>query len=159
MSGCDRPSDIQLIQNWIKTVVPTAQVDVYNDSVGALAGATFGRLYGVVLIAGTGMIAMGYAGTSATEEPKRTGGWGSFIDAGSGYSIGCAVVKAAVHDQDGRCCVLLCCVVLCAMLCCLGVVCVWSEFFSVSALRVHRHWPRHILARCTARQTQSAKLR
>jgi hypothetical protein len=85
----------------VRAVLPTAKIAVYNDSVGALAAATMGRLFGIVLIAGTGMIAMGYSGRAGESAPQRAGGWGSFIDGGSGYAIGCDVIRAAIHGADG----------------------------------------------------------
>ncbi len=59
-----------------------------------------GRLYGVVLISGTGMIAMGY---NRAGERSRAGGWGALLgDGGSGYAIGAAVLRAVTWAADGR---------------------------------------------------------
>lgn len=62
---------------------------------GALGGAA-----GVVLAAGTGTVALG---VDAGGGSARVDGWGHLLgDAGSGYAIGRAGLRAALRTHDGR---------------------------------------------------------
>jgi glucosamine kinase len=73
-------------------------VRVGTDAEAAFHAAFEGRP-GVMLIAGTGSVAWarGPAGR------VRVGGWGQQLgDEGSGYAIGLAALRAAVHAEDGR---------------------------------------------------------
>ena len=71
---------------------------IVSDARAALAGAT-GCRPGVVVIAGTGSIALG---VNARGEEARAGGWGWRLeDEGSGYVIGRNAVTAALKDHDG----------------------------------------------------------
>ena len=64
---------------------------------GLYAGVGAGD--GMVVIAGTGTSAFVRCGGVLTQ----VGGWGSLVDdAGSGYSIGRAVLNAAFRERDGR---------------------------------------------------------
>jgi len=74
-------------------------VYVENDAAAGLAAAV-GQLYGVVIVAGTGSIAMAVdrAGRRA-----RSGGWGYRVgDEGSGQDIGRLGLAAATRAHDGR---------------------------------------------------------
>jgi len=74
-------------------------VYVENDAAAGLAAAV-GELYGVVIVAGTGSIAMAVdrAGRRA-----RSGGWGYRVgDEGSGQDIGRLGLAAATRAHDGR---------------------------------------------------------
>lgn len=74
-------------------------VFVENDAAAGLAAAV-GELYGVVIVAGTGSIAMAVdrAGRRA-----RSGGWGYRVgDEGSGQDIGRMGLAAAARAHDGR---------------------------------------------------------
>lgn len=102
MSGVDRPSDKVKVRSWVRGVVgPDLPVMVSNDAEIALANGTHGKLDGVVLICGTGTIALGYNG--ATGEHFRAAGWGALLcDPGSGYDIGQRVLIAVASAHDGR---------------------------------------------------------
>jgi len=76
-----------------------ARVVVGTDADAAFAAA-FEEGPGILLIAGTGSIAVGRLedGTGV-----RVGGWGRTIgDEGSGYAIGVAALQAVMRAQDGR---------------------------------------------------------
>ena len=114
MSGVDRPADRTKVQRWFFRIfphlapsdplpdeyVPTARVAVHNDGTAALSCGTHGVLEGVVVIAGTGTIALGYRHGGPC---VRAAGWGTrFDDKGCGYGIGAAVLATAARAADGR---------------------------------------------------------
>jgi N-acetylglucosamine kinase-like BadF-type ATPase len=74
-------------------------VELVTDALAALEGALDGHP-GVVVIAGTGSIAMG---VSESGEQARSGGWGPTLgDEGSGYDIARQALKAVAASFDGR---------------------------------------------------------
>jgi N-acetylglucosamine kinase-like BadF-type ATPase len=100
MSGVDRPHDRAQVQQWLDDLLPGVPAQIVNDAVIALAAGTAGELLGVVLISGTGMIALGY---NRAGERVRAGGWGALLgDGGSGYALGAAILRAATWAADGR---------------------------------------------------------
>ena len=100
MSGVDRPEDLALMEAWMAELLPGVPAIIHNDAVIALASGSSGALFGVVLISGTGMIAMGF---NHAGERQRAGGWGALLgDGGSGYAIGAAVLRAITWAADGR---------------------------------------------------------
>ena len=99
MAGVDRPGDSAAVASVVRGILPTAEVLVHNDAIIALAGGV-GRLYGVVLIAGTGAIAYG---VDAQGHSRRASGWGHLLgDEGSGYDIGLRALRAVLRAHDGR---------------------------------------------------------
>lgn len=75
------------------------RVQVITDAEAALFDA-FEDGPGILLIAGTGSIALGRAEDGRI---ARTGGWGTlFGDEGSGYEIGLLALRAAAQAVDGR---------------------------------------------------------
>ena len=102
MSGVDRPEDKVKVRSWVRKIFgPELPVMVSNDAQIALSNGTHGKLDGVVLICGTGTIALGYNG--ATGEHFRAAGWGALLcDPGSGYDIGQRVLIAVASAHDGR---------------------------------------------------------
>ncbi|XP_042401989.1 N-acetyl-D-glucosamine kinase-like [Zingiber officinale] len=101
VSGVNHPSDQQRIINWLRNIFPD-KVTFYveNDAVAAMASGTMGKLYGCVLIAGTGTIAYGF-----TEDGKqaRAAGAGPVLgDWGSGYGIAAQALTAVIRAHDGR---------------------------------------------------------
>ena len=73
-------------------------------SVGADAEATFHDAFptgpGILLISGTGSIALG---RGADGSSLRVGGWGVHLgDEGSGYQIGRSALRAVARGEDGR---------------------------------------------------------
>jgi len=76
-----------------------ANTDLVTDARAALEGALDGYP-GVVVIAGTGSIAMG---VNDTADQARSGGWGPTLgDEGSGYDIARQALKAVSASFDGR---------------------------------------------------------
>jgi N-acetylglucosamine kinase-like BadF-type ATPase len=82
-----------------QSLFPAAAIEQLHDSVTALAGASVAQP-GVVVIAGTGVVAYGRLDSG---EEARSSGWGYLIgDEGSGYWIGIEAMRAACKANDGR---------------------------------------------------------
>ena len=93
MSG--GPEDKRAI---LSTLVPAAQLIVTTDAEIALSGAT-GSGQGIIVIAGTGSIALG---RNARGDTVRAGGWGYiFGDEGSAFDIVRQAVRAALRMEEG----------------------------------------------------------
>ena len=76
-----------------------ATIIIENDAVIALYSGTLGR-EGIVQIAGTGTITMGY---DSKHNIHRVGGWGYlFDDEGSGYDLGIQALRAVFRSYDRR---------------------------------------------------------
>ncbi len=80
---------------------PGTKIVVSTDARVALEGAFDGvSKTGIVLVAGTGAVALG---RNAAGDEARAGGWGPlFGDEGSAYSIAVKGLAAVVRDLDGR---------------------------------------------------------
>ncbi len=100
LAGAGRLSDKKiLLEGLKKSQILLPAVTVENDARIALEAA-FASSYGIVLIAGTGSIAL-----SKDEAGKifRLGGWGRILgDEGSGYTIGLKALNAAIRSYEGR---------------------------------------------------------
>jgi N-acetylglucosamine kinase-like BadF-type ATPase len=60
----------------------------------------FGEGDGILIVAGTGSVALGQIGAGP---PVRVGGWGALLgDEGSGYLIGLGGIRVAVRGAEGR---------------------------------------------------------
>ncbi|MBE3557985.1 MAG: ATPase [Ktedonobacteraceae bacterium] len=96
LAGVDRPADHLLLSPHLQ---PLAQyVQVMNDA--ELGFSALSQATGVVLVAGTGSIALGRDGLGRR---VRCGGWGHVLgDEGSGYDLGRQALQAAVRAADGR---------------------------------------------------------
>lgn len=80
-------------------ILPVERILVENDALIALKGAHLGQP-GIIVIAGTGSIAMG---VDASGRTVRAGGWGWLLgDEGSAYWIGRQAVRAALLAEEGR---------------------------------------------------------
>ncbi|GER81390.1 MAG: hypothetical protein IMW90_17175 [Thermogemmatispora sp.] len=96
LAGLDRPADHAVLSPRLATLAD--QVHVTNDA--ELPLAALEQAVGVVLIAGTGSIALG---RDACGHLCRAGGWGYLLgDEGSGYDIGRQALQAATRAADGR---------------------------------------------------------
>ncbi|MFB5189487.1 N-acetylglucosamine kinase [Alicyclobacillus fastidiosus] len=99
MSGVDRPAESARLHAVFQERFPNSAVEIKNDALAALAAGTRGQS-GVVLIAGTGSIAVG---ESTTGQIARAGGYGYLLgDEGSGFAIGRAGLMAAIQGFEGR---------------------------------------------------------
>lgn len=98
MSGVGRTEDRARVAGWMDAILPGVPCFVDNDAVIALAAATGGTLYGVVIVSGTGMIVVGI---DAAGRRRRAGGWGPLIgEPGGGFAIGAAGLKAVADAAD-----------------------------------------------------------
>lgn len=100
MAGLDRAEDERVLHALLEPLLPGTRLRLVHDAEIALVGGTGGRKEGVVVIAGTGSIAVGYDGAGKT---ARSGGWGHILgDEGSGYQIAQRGLNAATRARDGR---------------------------------------------------------
>ncbi|MGE5333606.1 MAG: N-acetylglucosamine kinase [Nitrososphaerota archaeon] len=99
LAGFDTDLDLPVPQRAARALGFTGPTIIENDVVGAWAGATEAQP-GVVIIAGTGATGLGM---NAKGQLWRTDGWDYILgDAGSGYSIGLAAIRASMRMLDGR---------------------------------------------------------
>ena len=99
IAGADHPAHRQEVVDSLSVFFPRGNFTVDNDARIALTGAIgFGA--GVVVIAGTGSVAVGR--NNAGEE-ARASGWGPIVgDEGSGYAIARGGLAAILRAFDGR---------------------------------------------------------
>lgn len=96
LAGIDRPSDALLLSSYLRELA--AFVLVTNDA--ELLLSTLGKDAGLVLIVGTGSIALARTQDGTV---TRVGGWGHILgDEGSGYDIGRRGLQAVVRAADKR---------------------------------------------------------
>jgi glucosamine kinase len=96
LAGVDRRADYELLFPHLCGLAE--QVWLTNDAELLLAGLE--KAVGVVLISGTGSIALG---RDAAGRKARSGGWGHILgDEGSGYVIAQQALQAVVRASDGR---------------------------------------------------------
>lgn len=96
LAGIDRQADYDLLLPHLCKLAE--QVRLTNDAELLLAGLD--KAIGVVLISGTGSIALG---RDAAGRKARSGGWGHILgDEGSGYVIAQQALQAVVRASDGR---------------------------------------------------------
>lgn len=96
--GTDQEALAEHLRRALAGEAGTVRVQVVHDACIAL-DAAFGRGSGLVVIAGTGSVVFGRTkdGTS-----RRAGGWGHLLgDAGSGYAVGQAGLRAVAEAFDG----------------------------------------------------------
>ncbi len=96
-AGAGRPEGIEFFSKCLNELLPSARTFVETDAVVAYAGA-IGLEPGILLIAGTGSIAIG---RRADGTMIRAGGWGPiFSDEGSGFWIGREAIRGALRAHD-----------------------------------------------------------
>lgn len=75
---------------------------MYNDGVLALTSGTRGVLHGIVIISGTGSIAVGFNKKKGLTQ-YRASGWGPLLgEEGGGYMMGNDCLIAVARAADGR---------------------------------------------------------
>jgi N-acetylglucosamine kinase len=100
MAGLDREEDERVLRALLRPLFEDIRLRLVHDAEIALVGGTGGRKEGVIVIAGTGSIAVGFDGAGRA---VRSGGWGHLLgDEGSGYQIAQRGLNAATRARDGR---------------------------------------------------------
>lgn len=98
-AGISNDDTAKVLRKALKECGMTGVIMVAGDQETALAAASE-KLWGVVLIAGTGSICYG---KNQEGRSFRAGGFGHLIDdEGSAYAIGRDILKAVVKSTDGR---------------------------------------------------------
>jgi N-acetylglucosamine kinase-like BadF-type ATPase len=98
-AGAGRPEGLAFYKSVLEPLFPQSKVRIESDAFIAYAGA-IGLAPGVLLIAGTGSIAIGRKNDGTM---IRVGGWGPhFGDDGGGYWIGREIVRAALQSFDSQ---------------------------------------------------------
>ncbi len=107
LAGVDRPIDRERLSTAAVRILPGIPVHIYNDGTAALvAGLSHIRPdhppivshRGVVLIAGTGMIAFG---ENDAGQRARAGGWGYILEKGSAYYLAIELLGTVIRLADG----------------------------------------------------------
>jgi N-acetylmuramic acid 6-phosphate etherase len=99
LAGAGRPKEQAVIRAWAEQARLAANIEVTSDAAILLAAGT-PQGWGLVLVAGTGSIALGRTNDGRS---GRAGGWGYLLgDEGSGYALVLAGLQAAARAADGR---------------------------------------------------------
>jgi N-acetylglucosamine kinase-like BadF-type ATPase len=99
IAGINHPIHYHTMKDALDAALQIAGLELVTDARAALEGALDGKP-GVVVIAGTGSIAIG---VNEKGEQARAGGFGPTLsDEGSGYYIAQRALKAVVSSFDGR---------------------------------------------------------
>lgn len=105
LAGVGLPEDRDAVLAWATQADLADKVLVVPDGLLPFADGA-AEPWGVVLIAGTGSLALALPRgetLSAATASDRCGGWGPLLgDEGSGHTIGLAALKAAMRAADGR---------------------------------------------------------
>ena len=97
LAGAGRAAERATYQSIAVSLLPSIQTTIVTDAEAALMGA-LGSRCGLIIIAGTGMIVYGEDGEG---KAVRAGGWGKYLDEGSGYALGIATLRAILAEVDG----------------------------------------------------------
>jgi N-acetylglucosamine kinase-like BadF-type ATPase len=99
IAGISHPIHYHTMEDALDRTLGIDNLELVTDARAALTGALDGKP-GVIVIAGTGSIALGL---NEAGHDARSGGWGpTFSDEGSGYDIARHALKAVAASFDGR---------------------------------------------------------
>jgi N-acetylglucosamine kinase-like BadF-type ATPase len=99
IAGINHPIHYHTMKDALEDALHVSGIELVTDARAALEGALDGKA-GVVVIAGTGSIAIG---VDTNGQTARAGGFGPTLsDEGSGYYIAQQALKAVVSSFDGR---------------------------------------------------------
>ena len=99
MAGVSNPKARELLTDAFAAGGYRGDIHLYSDGETALAAA-FPACHGVILIAGTGSICLGWGQDGGQ---ARAGGYGHLADdGGSAYAIAIAIFSAVIRAEDGR---------------------------------------------------------
>ena len=98
-AGAGRESVREELKDLLEQRLEGASILVTDDAQSTLRGATADG-WGILLIGGTGSICFA---RNRRGQTCRVGGWGHIAgDEGSGYDMGCQILRAVVRQADGR---------------------------------------------------------
>lgn len=99
IAGCESPDVRKPMLRWLREAIPAEACLLTTDAEVALFAALRDGP-GIIVIAGTGSIALG---RDKRGRRLRCGGWGNLLDdAGSGYDLGRKALNSALRAYDGR---------------------------------------------------------
>lgn len=99
LAGAGRPRERERVGEALSATGIAQHVEIVSDAEAAFADA-FGDGPGILLIAGTGSMALG---RTSDGRMARAGGWGALLgDEGSGWAIALAGLRAVARAADGR---------------------------------------------------------
>lgn len=99
LAGAARPADQALFLAWAADRYPSVPVTLGHDGRLVLAAGTPAG-WGIAVLCGTGALAYG---EDREGHATRADGWGYLLgDAGSGYALGRAALRAVACADDGR---------------------------------------------------------
>jgi N-acetylmuramic acid 6-phosphate etherase len=99
LAGAGRLEDQAIIRAWADRIRLAEKIEVTSDAAILLAAGTPDG-WGLVVIAGTGSIALGRTQEGRSE---RAGGWGYLLgDEGSAYGLVLSALQAVARAADGR---------------------------------------------------------
>jgi N-acetylglucosamine kinase-like BadF-type ATPase len=98
-TGIGRASEREIAERVLREKNLVEKIVAESDFLAALTGA-FGGGPGIIVIAGTGAVAVG---RTPSGDILRVGGWGYLLgDEGSGFALAQSALIAALKDWDGR---------------------------------------------------------
>ncbi len=99
LAGAGRPAVSAAVRAAIEPMGVAREVEVLSDAEVAFHDA-FGTGSGILLLGGTGSMALG---RSADGRTARAGGWGDPLgDEGGGWALGMAALRVVARSADGR---------------------------------------------------------
>jgi N-acetylglucosamine kinase-like BadF-type ATPase len=105
IAGCGRPNVARrckrIIAGLLKEFKAKQHIKVMSDA-DALVECLIGAGRGIVLLAGTGSICLAVRRRKGSRAIWRVGGWGAYLDEGSGVRIGLEVLLVVLRSLDGR---------------------------------------------------------
>jgi N-acetylglucosamine kinase-like BadF-type ATPase len=99
LAGAGDPAARRSVEEALSALGLAHRVMVGTDLEAAFVDA-FGESPGILLVVGTGSVALARGGDGGE---ARSGGWGGLLgDEGSAYSLGLAAIRAVLRSTDGR---------------------------------------------------------
>lgn len=105
LAGCGRPDIARgcrtIVTGMVSEFTSKPRVSVMSDA-DALVRCCLTGKGGIALIAGTGSVCVGVRRRAGRTLTRRIGGWGAYLDDGSGFRIGLSVLRTVLSVLDGR---------------------------------------------------------
>jgi N-acetylglucosamine kinase-like BadF-type ATPase len=105
LAGAGRPAVrercTRIVEEILLARTETVLVAVMTD-IDALVESCLSGHDGIVLIAGTGSVCVAVKHRGKRQVRCQVGGWGAYLDGGSAFMMGAALLMAALRTADGR---------------------------------------------------------